>query len=156
MPAGRPTAFLGFSEKHPQVVKLAYKVGDELGHRGVGTYIAREDRQYGRALGAKIKEAINRCDAAIFLWTQSAYESHRVNMELEHAVDLGKPVCLVRYQKTPLHPIWAQNDLEYEPMSGVTFLGGLLGNAWGPSYLPPRFNRMLDHLAGFVRSSARD
>jgi hypothetical protein len=150
-----PTAFLGFCEKHQQVVKLAYKVADELKRRGIGTYIAREDRQYGRPLDPKLREGIERADAALFLWTQSAYESKRVNEELEHAMNVGKPICLVRYGKTPLHPIWAKNDYEYEPMNGVTFLRGIFADVLGPSYLLPRFNRMMDHIAEFVRSSAK-
>jgi hypothetical protein len=153
--ADTPTAFLGFCEKFPQVVKLAYKVADELKDRGVGTYIAREDRQYGRSVGPKLREGIERSHAAVFLWTRSAFDSARVNEELEHAMNVGKPICLVRLGKTPLHPIWAQNDYEYEPMRGVTFLSGILGNTIGPSYFKPRFDTMMGHIAEFVRSSAK-
>jgi TIR domain len=149
-----PLAFIGFSEKFSQVVKATYKIADGLRTRGVGSYIAREDRQYGQSVTRKVHEAIARSDAAVFVWTRSAYDSARVNDELEYALNAGKPVILLRYQNTPLHHLWVENDWEYQKLEGVTILSGVLGPALGPSYNLPRFDRMLENVAGFIRSAA--
>jgi hypothetical protein len=132
----RPLLFIAFSHN-----KLAKKVADQLVlemeyRRKVRAYRAIDDPRPGESITGKIHGAIDRADGIAILWSEKASKSARVRDEYRYAKSVGRNPCLIRFPGVALPEDW-DPDVEWVPLEGVSFPGGIAGIVSPVVYWPP-------------------
>lgn len=98
--------------------------------KGIASYVAERDWQFGQSLPAKIENAIRNCDCLVAFWTQGGAYSTYVNQEIGFARACGKPRVLVVERGIPIKGF--EIDKEYiefdrnNPMQAITVLNEYL------------------------------
>ena len=70
---------------------------------GYGVWLDREDISGGKRWRAAIEQALQECDAVVFLISQAALQSDEVYKELARALELGKTIVPLRLDEAPLY-----------------------------------------------------
>ncbi len=70
---------------------------------GYGVWLDREDIGGGKRWRAAIEQALQECDAVVFLISQAALQSDEVYKELARALELGKTIVPLRLDEAPLY-----------------------------------------------------
>ena len=65
-------------------------------------WLDRSDIVGGKRWRAAIEQALQECDAVVFMISQAALQSDEVYKELARALELGKPIVPLRLDEAPL------------------------------------------------------
>lgn len=109
---------------------IVYETSRQASLRGIASYIAERDWQFGQSLPVKIENAIRNCDCFVAFWTQGGAYSAYVNQEIGFARACGKPRILVVERGVPLKGFDIDKEhIELDrqnPMQAITMLNEYL------------------------------
>lgn len=125
--------------------KFALRLSEDLRSLGYNTWVDVESIPDGSSWAREIEQAVTKCDVMITIMSKNGRESEWVERETLLALDLRKPVMVVRIDDTPLpmHLINRQfTDFrkKYEPAINrlVNALGKVSTQSKSPSTEPSR------------------
>lgn len=96
---------------------------------GYGVWLDRSDIEGGKRWRIAIEQALQDCDAVVFMISQAALQSDEVYKELVRALELGKPIVPLRLDEAPLYgwfndKLGALQHIAYDPKDAA--------QAWWP------------------------
>ncbi|MCK5604889.1 toll/interleukin-1 receptor domain-containing protein [Candidatus Pacearchaeota archaeon] len=102
-----------------QVMRLKASLEDNP----IDVFVAENSVLPGEDLTGSIKEAIEKCDIFLLVWTKSANDSRWVNAEVSYAFNLEKFILPIVYDKEVSLPVQLQNikyiDAPNEPTNAI-------------------------------------
>lgn len=144
----QPRLFLAFSH-NTRAERVARVLRDRLSRLGIEVYRAMDDPRPGESIQARILQAIDWADAIVILWSELASRSEMVRWEYHQAVARGKKPCLVKFPGVDPPEEWPP-DIEYLPLSGVSFPQGLGGLLLPAAFAEPAWTRFVEVIRDFA------
>ncbi len=107
-----------------------------------------DDPHPGESIPQRILTAIEWADAIVILWSEAASQSEMVRWEFDQATSRGKKPCLVKFPGVDPPADWP-TDIEYLPLSGVTFPQRLAGLLLPAAFLEPEWTNFINVVRDF-------
>jgi hypothetical protein len=81
---------------------LVQQLANSLDNNGINVLLPEEEVRVGTNIQQTIANMINSCNVFVALVTESSAGSPQVNLEIQHAKNMNKPLILLREQSVPV------------------------------------------------------